>query len=81
MEGMRPAEFTVFFHFQSIRVILLIFHGVVVTLFAFGTSHSNLHSHCPHLASVSGIHPLFLSYGIPHGKGLKMLNFTIILAP
>ena len=40
-----PAETAVFAHFNTIRIIFLIFYGIVVALFAFVTSKCNLNTH------------------------------------
>lgn len=42
---MLAAEPAIFIHFQSVRVILLVFHCVIVALLAFGASQSDLNSH------------------------------------
>ena len=42
---MLPAEPTVLVHFQSVRVILFVLHGVVIALLALGTSQSDFYSH------------------------------------
>ena len=39
------AEAAVLVHFQSVGIVLLVLHGVVVALLAFGTSQSDLDSH------------------------------------
>jgi len=49
---MLPAEFAVLVHFESVRVIFLVFHGVIISLFAFGTCQGNFNSHF--------LHPLYL---------------------
>ena len=46
---MLPAKTTVFFHFDSIRIILLILHSIVISLFAFTTCQCDLYSHGMHL--------------------------------
>lgn len=35
MRRMLAAELTEFIHFKSVRVVLFVFHAVVITLFAF----------------------------------------------
>lgn len=35
MSRVLAAELTEFIHFQSVRVVLFVFHSVVITLFAF----------------------------------------------
>lgn len=46
---MFPAKTTIFFHFQSVGIILLVFHCVVVSLFALAACQSNFYSHLVHL--------------------------------
>ena len=45
MHSVFAAETTVFVHFQSVRVILLVLHGVVVSLLALGASLSDFYAH------------------------------------
>ena len=42
MNGMLFAEFAVFLHFQPLRIVFLVFESIVIPLFAFRTSKSNL---------------------------------------
>ena len=42
MNGMFAAEFTVFFDFDTFRVVLFVFKSIVVPLFTFRTSQSYL---------------------------------------
>ena len=46
MNGMLSAEPAILLHFQTVGVVLLVFHGVVVSLLAFVASECNLDSHC-----------------------------------
>ena len=39
------AELAVLVHFKSVRVVLLVFLGVVIALLAFCASHCYLYSH------------------------------------
>lgn len=48
MGGMFFAEFAVFFKFDSVRSIFLIFIGPVVTIFAFLTGQRNFDAHGDH---------------------------------
>jgi hypothetical protein len=45
MKGVLSAESAVLLHFEPVRVVLLVLHGVVVSLLAFGTSESNFNAH------------------------------------
>jgi hypothetical protein len=36
MRGMLAAESAVFFHLQAVRIVFLVFHGIVIPLFALG---------------------------------------------
>ena len=45
MHGVLAAEAAVLVHLKSVRVVLLVFHAVVVALLALGTSQGNLDSH------------------------------------
>ena len=45
MNGMLFAEFTILFYFYPFGVVLLVFIGIVVSLFTFRTSQSNLVSY------------------------------------
>jgi hypothetical protein len=45
MNGMFLAETAVLVHFKAIRVILFVFHRVVVPLLTFGTGQRNSHAH------------------------------------
>ena len=47
------AETAVFAHFDPVRVIFLVFHRVIVSLFALGTRESDSGSHKKHLLSLS----------------------------
>ena len=45
MNRVLSAEFAVFFHLETIRVIFLVFDSVVVSLFAFVTSECDFYTH------------------------------------
>ena len=45
MNGVLSAESAVLLHFETIRVIFLVFHGVVVSLLALGASQSDFNAH------------------------------------
>ena len=45
MHSVLAAEATVLVHFQSVRIVLLVLHGVVVALLTLGASQGNFDSH------------------------------------
>ena len=45
MHGVLAAEAAVLVHFQTIRIVLLVLHGVVVALLTLGASQGDLDSH------------------------------------
>ena len=45
MHGVLTAEAAVLVHFQSVRIVLLVLHGVVVALLALGAGQGNFDSH------------------------------------
>ena len=45
MHGVLAAEAAVLVHFQSVRIVLLVLHGVVVALLTLGASQGNFDSH------------------------------------
>jgi hypothetical protein len=45
VNGVFPAEFAIFIHFETIGIILLILDRIVIPLLAFGAGYRNLHSH------------------------------------
>ena len=45
MKRVLSAEPAVLLHFEPVRVVLLVLHGVVVSLLAFGTSESDFNAH------------------------------------
>lgn len=45
VQGVLSAEPAVLVHFKSVRVVLLVFHSVVVALLAFGASKCDFNSH------------------------------------
>ena len=45
MQGVFAAEPAVFVHFQSVRIVLLVLHGVVVALLALGAGQDDFDSH------------------------------------
>ena len=45
MNGVLPAETAILIHFQSVRIVLLVFGCVVVALLALAASQSDFNSH------------------------------------
>ena len=45
MNGVLAAEAAVLVHFQPVRIVLLVFHGVVVALLALGAGQGDFDSH------------------------------------
>ena len=45
MKRVLSAELAVLLHLKTIGIILLVFHGIVVSLLAFGTSQGNFYTH------------------------------------
>ena len=45
MSGVLSAESAVLLHFETVGVILLVLHGVVVSLLALGASQSDFNAH------------------------------------
>lgn len=48
MKGVLLAKSAILVHFQSVRIILLILHRVIVSLLTFRTRQRNLYSHSIH---------------------------------
>ena len=46
MNGMLSAEPAILLHFQTVGIILLVLHGVVVSLLALVAAKGDLYSHC-----------------------------------
>jgi hypothetical protein len=46
VERVLPAEFAIFLLFDSVRIVLFVFHGVVVALLALRAGEHDLDSHC-----------------------------------
>ena len=40
------AESAILLHFETVRVVLLVLHRIVVSLLAFVASECDLHAHC-----------------------------------
>ena len=49
VDSMLPAERAVLLHLETVRVVLLVFHGVVVSVLALAASQSDLYAHDRHL--------------------------------
>ena len=45
MNGVLLAESAILLHFETVRVVLLVFHGIVVSLLALGASQSDFNAH------------------------------------
>ena len=45
VNGVLSAESAVLLHFETVRVVLLVLHGVVVSLLALGASQSDFNAH------------------------------------
>lgn len=45
MNGVLPAESAILLHLETVRVILLILHGIVVSLLALRASQSDFNAH------------------------------------
>ena len=45
MSGVLSAESAVLLHFETVRVVLLVLHGIVVSLLALGASQSDFNAH------------------------------------
>ena len=45
VQSVFSAKTTILFHFKSIRIVFLVFHGVVVSLFALAACQSDFYSH------------------------------------
>jgi hypothetical protein len=45
VSGVLSAESAVLLHLETVRVVLLVLHGVVVSLLALGASHSDFNAH------------------------------------
>jgi hypothetical protein len=45
VSGVLPAESAVLLHFETVRVVLLVLHGIVVSLLALGASQSDFNAH------------------------------------
>jgi hypothetical protein len=57
------AEFAIFVHFDSVRVVFLVFHRVVVALLAFLTRQSDFYAHVFISSSLKkGFSPFAIQY-------------------
>ena len=45
VDGMLLAESAILLHLETVRVILLVLHSVVISLLALRTSHGDFHAH------------------------------------
>ena len=56
MKSMLPVPGAILFHFETVGVVLLVFHGVVVSLLALITSERDLYSHNRHLLKSASLY-------------------------
>ena len=52
VKSMLSAESAILVHFQSVRIVFLVLHSIVVALLTFRTSQSDFYSHALHLRLV-----------------------------
>lgn len=45
MKGVFTAEFAMLFHLESVRIVLLVLHSFIISLFAVGAGKRNSNSH------------------------------------
>ena len=64
------AEAAVLVHLKSVRIVLLVLHGVVVALLAFCTRQCNFNSHFRHLLFSCPFSGIIASLG----RGIAVLN-------
>ena len=55
MDGVLLAESAILLHLETIRVILLVLHGVVVSLLALRASQSDFDAHVRHLLNFASL--------------------------
>ena len=53
------AESAILLHFETVRVVLLVFHAVVVSLLALGASQCDFHAHYRHLLKIASLYVLW----------------------
>jgi hypothetical protein len=73
VSGVLSAESAVLLHFETVGVILLVLHGIVVSLLALGASQSDFNAHNgTSLKFASLYHPVYEKFS---------QRFTTITAP
>jgi hypothetical protein len=75
---MLAAESAVFFHLKPIRIILFTFHGIVITLFAFGAGQRNLISYASFCHFI--VPPAGSTFGSSHKKKTHLWTSKRILS-
>jgi len=77
MKCVLSAESAILVHFKSVRIVLFVFHCVIVSLLAFCTCHCNLNSHL--------FHPFCIAPSDPEKSGfstsLTVCFFTTQIKP
>jgi len=59
---MLSAEFAILLHFKTVRIVLLVLHGVVVSLLALRASQGDFYTHLRHLLKfIASLHSARLS--------------------
>ena len=56
VDGVLLAESAILLHLETVRVILLVLHGVVVSLLALRASHSDFYAHYRHLLNFASLY-------------------------
>ena len=56
MSGVLSAESAVLLHFETVGIVLLVLHGVVVSLLALGASQSDFNAHKRHLLKFASLY-------------------------
>ena len=72
MDSVLLAESAILLHFETVGVVLLVFHGVVVSLLALRASQCDFHAHYRHL--LNHCLPVFLR---PMSKFSGYRNYTV----
>ena len=72
VKGMLLAETAILAHFQSVGIVFLVLHRVVVSLLALVASQSNLHAHLTHL---------LIRLGCPTARGQPFASLLRSFSP
>jgi hypothetical protein len=56
VSGVLSAESAVLLHFETVGVILLVLHGIVVSLLALGASQSDFNAHIGTSLNIASLH-------------------------